>query len=261
MSKAQVLFETGAATHVGKVRSRNEDSYLVRPEAGIWAVADGMGGHEDGDFASRTVVEALKSIEAQSSANELLSLCEERIFHANGVIQETSRQRGAIIGTTVTILLAFENYFASVWCGDSRMYMVRDGKIGQISRDHTEVQDLLQNGVITAEQASHWEGGNAITRAIGVIDLPELEMTSDPLNADDVFVLCSDGLTQHVADEEILQRVKAGTSQQACDDLIALTLERGAIDNVTVIVARYRPDRKADLDPAVRPADVPEQSE
>jgi protein phosphatase len=242
MESAYVMFETGAATHVGKVRQRNEDSYLARPETGIWAVADGMGGHESGDLASHTVIEALQSIQAPPSARDLLSLCEDRIFDANARLKEIGRQRGGIIiGTTVTVLLAFEGYFACVWSGDSRMYMVREGKITQLSRDHTEVQDLLVNGAITPDEARTWPGSNVITRAIGVADVPELEMTSGPLNAGDVFVMCSDGLTQHVEDDEILQCVSANVSQQeACDRLIVLTLERGAVDNVTVIVVRYR---------------------
>jgi len=258
MRQARVLFETGAATHVGKVRSRNEDSYLTRPEAGIWAVADGMGGHEDGDFASHTVIEALQSIEPPGSASELLALCENGLFDANSRLIEISRSRGNITGTTVVVLLAFDGYFASLWCGDSRMYRVRDGKITQISRDHTEVQELLTSGAITPEEAATWNGTNVITRAIGVHDVPELEMTSDPLNANDVFVMCTDGLTQHVEDREILQCVSDGPSQQACDSLIALTLERGALDNVTVIVVRYRPD-EAELDGGEIPADAPEQ--
>ena len=243
MGTPRALFQTGAASHVGKVRVRNEDSYLTRPEAGIWAVADGMGGHEDGDLASRTVIEALNSIAAPNSAKGLLSLCENSIFQANTRLREISRQRGGIIiGTTLTVLLAFDGYFASLWCGDSRIYMVREGKIRQISRDHTEVQELLTNGVITADQAETWPGSNAITRAIGVIDLPELEVTSGPLNAGDVFVLCTDGLTRHVKDDEILRCIDANISQQACDRLIVLTLERGAFDNVTVIVVRYTPE-------------------
>jgi len=248
MEKATASFETGAATHIGKVRQRNEDSYLARPETGIWAVADGMGGHESGDLASHTVIEALESIQPPPSAKDLLALCEERIFDANARLNEIGRQRGGIIiGTTVTVLLAFDGYFACVWSGDSRMYMVREGKITQISRDHTEVQDLVMNGAITPEEARTWPGSNVITRAIGVADVPELEMTSGPLNAGDVFVMCSDGLTRHVEDDEILQCVSANLSQQACDRLIVLTLERGALDNVTVVVVRYRPEPESNL--------------
>jgi protein phosphatase len=242
MDRATVRFETGAATHVGKVRQRNEDSYLVLPETGIWAVADGMGGHDSGDLASQTVIEALESIQPTGSAEDLLSLCQERVLEANARLKEIGRQRGGVlIGTTVTVLLAFDGYFACLWSGDSRLYMVRDGKITQLSRDHTEVQDLLLNGTITADEAKTWPGSNVITRAIGVEDVPELEMTSGSLSAGDVFVVCSDGLIRHVEDDEILQCVSANLSQQACDRLIVLTLERGALDNVTVVIVRYRP--------------------
>lgn len=259
MRQARVLFETGAATHVGKVRSRNEDSYLTRPEAGLWAVADGMGGHDDGDVASRTVVEALRSINAAQSPSELLTLCENRLFDANAQLQAISRDRGITTGTTVVVLLVSDGYFASLWCGDSRLYMVRHGKIAQISRDHTEVQDLLSNGVISEEEARNWGGRNVITRAIGVFEVPELELSSNPLNADDTFIICTDGLTQHVDDAEILHCVSNGTPQQACDRLIALTLERGALDNVTVVVVRYSPGVAEKFEPGGSPAGVSEQ--
>ena len=262
MASTSARFETGAATHVGKVRHRNEDSFMVRPHTGIWAVADGMGGHESGDLASHTVIEALESIQPPPSARDLLSLCEERIFDANARLNEIGRQRGGIIiGTTITVLLVFDGYFACVWSGDSRMYMLREGKITQISRDHTEAQDLLTNGAITPEEARMWPGSNVITRAIGVADVPELEMTSGPLNAGDVFVMCSDGLTRHVEDEEILQCVSTNASQQACDRLIVLALERGALDNVTVIVVRYHPDQNPSLGANGSPLGVKESSE
>jgi protein phosphatase len=260
MRQARVLFETGAATHVGKVRSRNEDCHLTRPEVGLWAVADGMGGHEDGDFASRAVIGALESMEAANSASELLTLCENRIFDANSQLQEISRQRGIVTGTTVVVLLISDGHFAALWCGDSRLYRVRHGEITQISRDHTEVQDLLSNGAITPEQASNWPGRNVITRAIGVFEIAELELSSDPLNANDTFIMCSDGLTQHVCDAEILQCLSDNHSpQQACDRLIELTLERGALDNVTVVVVRYSPDLGAKLDAGNNPAGASEQ--
>jgi protein phosphatase len=235
-------FDTGAATHVGKLRDRNEDSYLTRPEAGIWAVADGMGGHEAGDLASQTVIAALQSIELPTSAANLLAHCKERVASANERIKEISRDRGGVlIGATLAALLAFDGFYACVWSGDSRIYVVRAGAIQQLSRDHTEVQELLASGVITAQEAKTWAGNNVITRAIGVYDEPELEITSGPLQPGDSFVICSDGLTHHVEDGEILDCVTTNMSQQACDSLIALALERGGADNVTVIVTRYQP--------------------
>jgi protein phosphatase len=257
MQLSLAKFDTGAGTHVGKVRQRNEDRYLVRPGAGLWAVADGMGGHEDGEFASQTIVEALSAIEAPSSAAELLTRCEQQIVEANGRLREASRERGgAVLGATIAVLLAFEGYYACVWSGDSRIYVVRGGAITQLSRDHTEVQQLLAEGVITPEEAKTWPNSNVVTRAIGVFDAPELELSSGALEIGDSFVICSDGLTQHIGDEEIRDRVSSGDSQQACDTLIALTLERGAADNVTVVVVRYRPDPGNSERPGDKPPDL-----
>ena len=237
------MFDSGAATHIGKVRLRNEDSYLVRPEAGIWAVADGMGGHEAGDLASKIVIEALRSIDIPHSATDLLENCEERMAAAHSRLQEIGRQRGGVIvGATVALLLAFDNYYACVWAGDSRIYIVRENKIVQLSQDHTEVEDMLVKGIITPEEARTWRAANPLTRAIGGTREVELEITSGPMLSGDAFVICSDGLTRHVRDEEILHHVDNRDSQEACDRLVALTLERGASDNVTLIVVRYQPD-------------------
>ena len=240
------MFDTGAATHAGKVRQRNEDYYLTRPEAGIWAVADGMGGHDAGDVASQTVIAALGAIEPPTSAASLLAHCEDGVARANGRLKEISRERGGkVIGATLAVLLAFEDHYACLWSGDSRIYMVRGGKIIQLSRDHTEVQELVAGGVITVEEAKTWPGSNVITRAIGVYDEPELDLISGSLQAGDSFVICSDGLTHHVEDREILNLVSSNMSQQACDHLVELALERGGTDNVTVIVARYQSEAAA----------------
>jgi len=232
-------FDTGAATHVGKVRQRNEDSYVIRPEIGLWAVADGMGGHEAGDLASRTIIDALELIEPQANAADLLTACGNQVALANKRLKEIGNARGATVGATLAALLASEDYYACVWSGDSRIYIVRAGTIRQLSQDHTEVQELVAAGAITAEEAQNWPNSNIVTRAIGILEEPELEITSGPLLDGDSFVICSDGLTRHVADEEILAHVLDASAQEACDNLLALTLERGGIDNVTVVVMHY----------------------
>jgi protein phosphatase len=242
------IYDSGAATHTGKVRQQNEDSYLVRPDLGLWAVADGMGGHESGDLASRTIIEALELIEPPHSALDLLTACEDYVAIANSQLQEISRQRGGVtIGATLAVLLAYDGYYACLWSGDSRIYVVRAGEITQLSRDHNEVQDLLANGVISAEEARNWRGSNMITRAIGVFSEVELEISSGPLEPGDSFVICSDGLTGHVTDIEILACARSRLPQEACDSLITLALERGGLDNVTVIVTRYMPNAISEL--------------
>jgi serine/threonine protein phosphatase PrpC len=241
MYNAKSSIEAGAATHVGKVRQQNEDNYLVATRRGLWAVADGMGGHAAGDVASRTVVEELAAIAIPASASELLASCEQHIVSANSRLKELGDERGALIGTTVAVLLIFDGHYAAVWSGDSRIYRVRKHRIEQISVDHTEVQELISEGRLTAEEARAWPRRNVITRAIGVSDDPELEIKGGALEAGDIFVLCSDGLTAHVDDKEILTLASAHPPQKACDLLVDLTLDRGAVDNVTVVVVRYDP--------------------
>lgn len=235
-------FESGAATDTGRVRSENEDSYVVLPEIGVWAVSDGMGGHEAGSFASATVVDSLRKISAPSSVTALLARCQDRLSAANQRILQVSSERGGIvIGATVAALLACEGYYACVWSGDSRIYLLRRGKIVQISRDHTEVAELIAEGILSAEEAETWPRRNVVTRAIGVYFVLDLETAQGVLEKDDTFVICSDGLTAHVTDQEIFELAHANTPQNACDLLVALTIERGAIDNVTVVIARYAP--------------------
>jgi protein phosphatase len=236
-------FQTGAATHVGNVRSRNEDGLLARPEIGLWAVADGMGGHNAGDLASATVIDALQSIDYPNSAAELLVQCEQQIARANSALVEIGHKRGSVVGTTVAVLLVHDRHFACIWAGDSRIYLVRDRAIALYSRDHTEAQDLVAEGRLTPSEARTWPRRNVITRAVGAREALELEISNGTLQAGDVFVLCSDGLTNHVEDHEILAAVAAHAPQHACEALVDLTLLRGATDNVTVIAARYQPGR------------------
>lgn len=238
MSSSTFTFDAGSATHTGKVRQRNEDAHLVRTDAGLWAVADGMGGHEAGDVASRLVIDALNTITVPDSAIELLEECESRVFYANRQIIELSRERGgAVIGTTIAILLISEDHYACVWAGDSRIYLVKRDVIEQLSRDHTELEELLARGTVTLEESKNWPN-NVITRAIGVEENPELEVITGGFAIDDAFVICSDGLTKHVEEHEILNCVSTQDAQASCDRLIDLALERGGADNVTIIVVR-----------------------
>jgi protein phosphatase len=242
-SRTSDLFETGSVSHPGRVRTANEDNLVLRPEFGIWAVADGMGGHENGALASATVAASLEAIGAAGSAPDLLAQLEASVLKANAEMRGHIHARsGAPMGSTLAVLLVHERHFACVWCGDSRIYLVRGGTITQISRDHTVVQDMVDRGLLSPEEARHSPRRHIITRAIGVHDVPELDLENGELEGGDVFVICSDGLTEHVDDGEILQTVHGAGAQAACDALLARTLERGARDNVTVVIVRYRQD-------------------
>ena len=154
---------------------------------------------------------------------------------------ELGRRRRGLIGTTIAVLLTHERHFACVWSGDSRIYLVRNGRIALQSRDHTEVQEMISEGRLSPAVARRWPGRHIVTRAIGVHTAPELEIKDGVLQTADAFILCSDGLTAHVEDGEILELVVNRGAQHACDALVDLTLSRGATDNVTVVVVRYQP--------------------
>ena len=234
---ASFALRVGSATHVGKVRTLNEDGHLARPEIGLFAVADGMGGHGGGDVASAAVVSALNGLPPPRSAKELLDDFEARIGAVNTELRDLAKARGrSIVGTTLAAVLLYETHFAAVWCGDSRVYRWRAGALEQLSRDHSEVQDLLDRGILEPAEAKSWPRRNVVTRALGAADQAELDIVDGPAAPGDRFLLCSDGLTGHVEAPEIAAALAQDDPQKACDDLVALTLTRGASDNVTVIV-------------------------
>lgn len=248
-SETHYSFETGEATDTGCRRSVNEDSFLVSSEAGLWVVADGMGGHAAGDFASQGITEALGTIVPRKSPAALMALVRSRLAEAHDRIQRHARQLdNGQIGATVAALLIHGNKYACLWAGDSRVYLLRDKQLVQCTRDHTEVQMLLDTGAISPSEAANWPRRNVITRAIGVGDGPDLDVVSGELADNDIFVLCSDGLTGHLSDSEIADFVGTFAPQEACDAMLALTLERGARDNVTVIVARCSIAAQPDLE-------------
>jgi protein phosphatase len=260
MIEAPFAFETGAASDTGRVRNHNEDSYLTQPDSGVWLVADGMGGHQAGDFASRTIAEAIASVGMPVSAPDLQARFMDRLARAHATIQDQSRRlNGATVGATLVALLTFDRHFACVWSGDSRIYLLRGGQFQQVTTDHNEVNELLRQGAITAEQAATWPRRNVITRAIGVHDRPMTDEIAGALAPGDTFLLCSDGLTEHVQDHEMAEALARLPAQAACDALVQTTLERGAKDNVTVVVVRAH-DRAAQNWQAQTRAAMPTQS-
>ena len=228
-----------AKTDVGLKRARNEDSFLSRPEVGLWVVADGMGGHGGGDVASRMVVDALKNIPFGPTAQARLAAVETAVLASNGDMRAYAESQGrAVMGTTLVAILVFGQHYACLWCGDSRAYRLRGGAIRQLTRDHSEMQDLIDRGVLAPEEAKSWPRRSVLTRALGASETPMLDLVSDRIQPGDAFLLCSDGLTNHCDDSEIASALAFPDPQAACEKLIALTLQRGASDNVTAVVLR-----------------------
>jgi serine/threonine protein phosphatase PrpC len=233
-------FECAGRTHVGLKRKINEDSILVETARALWAVADGMGGHEAGEVASGLVVETLRRLPLTADLDELASQAVEALRGANreliALAQAQELERS--IGTTVVGLAIADEAFRCFWAGDSRGYLLRDGAIERLSRDHSLVQQLVDSGMLTAEEAEGHENANVITRAVGVAEDPGVEVVSGDVRSGDCFLLASDGLTRVVADDEIAAELARGSPEEAADRLIETVLERGAPDNVSVIIVR-----------------------
>jgi protein phosphatase len=241
MNQQAFTFETWAVSHQGCVRELNEDRYLMAPEVGLWVVADGMGGHDAGEVASAGIVEQMATIGVSSSAQDQQARFVDRLTRANKVLQAYSAERnGAIVGATVVSLLAYDGQYACMWMGDARVYLIRKGKIRQLSRDHSEVQELVERGVLTPEEARTWPRRNVITRAVGVQPELDIDVVYGAMEDNDSYLLCSDGLTAHVTDQDILDAVSGRRARQACEILLEQTLSRGGTDNVTIVIVQCR---------------------
>lgn len=236
-------FSSAAASHVGNVRKLNEDSFVSRDRAGLWAVFDGVGGHDAGDVASRMLAQAFASLELPPGGRGTLEAVEATIQAQNSqmvhYVAETPNVTS--MGSTIVLLLAFNDHVACLWAGDSRCYRCRDGALAQVSHDHSLVQELIDAGHITEEEARTHKKRNVITRAVGVSEELALSQVREAAKPGDRYLLCSDGLTGPLTDQVIAQIL--GSSPDAAevsDALIDAALKNGARDNVTAIVVDVR---------------------
>ncbi|MGD8726400.1 MAG: Stp1/IreP family PP2C-type Ser/Thr phosphatase [Gemmatimonadales bacterium] len=245
MSRAPtVRFTCAGRTDVGVVRSGNEDAFLMVPESGVFIVADGMGGHAAGEVASEMAVtivgKALEHVagEQDSDAAEIIR---NSIVDANGqIFQRTlveQDKRG--MGTTATAMVINGVQYVLGQVGDSRAYLFRDDNLLQVTKDHSYVQEQVDAGYLTPEQARTHPYSNVITRCVGANAEVEPDIYFGTLHAGDVFLLASDGLTGMLEDEELLNIMNAGHSPgELVDSLIGEANRRGGLDNITVIIVR-----------------------
>jgi protein phosphatase len=246
---------SASRSHPGRVREVNEDSCLEQRECGLWAVADGMGGHSLGEFASRVAVRSLMDLSRSGSLEERAAAAEARLQDANRRLRaEAARRDVPVIGTTIAVLLAAERRFACLWAGDSRIYLCRDGRLHQLTRDHSQLEAARGQHLGSSDVTLDRPPANMITRALGGDDRLELDAVGAAAADGDVFLLCSDGLTNEVSEAAILQALMPGSCRQAAEALVEMALERGGHDNITAVVVRCddpsSPDRTA-LHPAL----------
>lgn len=225
MLKNVATLPFAARTHPGTRRKRNEDAMLTRADLGLWAVADGVGGHHEAQFASRTVVDRLEQLLPPLSFRTTVDDVTGLLGEAHGLLHERAELIGesAIIASTVAVLLVYGGHFAALWSGDSRVYRLRQGVLEQLTRDHAAGR------------------GGMVIHAIGVGDAPVVETVHGPLVPGDRFLLCSDGITK-VLDDADLQRALAGDDPgRVVESLIQDCLVAGAADNITAVIVDAAP--------------------
>jgi PPM family protein phosphatase len=230
----------------GRVRGRNEDALLLLPGSRVHAVADGMGGHAAGDVASRLAVETLaaafepptaSAAEAAETAERLVAV----IHAANAaILRHAAEERACLgMGTTLTALVPLAGHAACVigHVGDSRAYRLRRGALAQLTRDHTWVQQQVDAGMLTVQQARHHQRSSILLRVLGADATAPADTLVVDAEPGDVFMLCSDGLTNMLEDDDVLALLAAADSlPDRCDALVAEANRRGGVDNITVLL-------------------------
>ena len=250
-----MMITVTAATDTGRVRDHNEDYYsaLVGEASppsvdALLVVADGMGGHAAGEVASKMTVEGI--VQSLNERSEEASKLEGIAFgeFLGRILEEVNQdvwragqefdKRG--MGTTCTIVAIQDGQFFLVHIGDSRAYLLRDGELRQVSKDHSWVEDAVDQGIITREQARIHPNRNVITRAIGLDPQPKIDTSSMSFADGDVLLLCSDGLNSMIPDEDIHRILTTSCRQEVCQALVDAANNQGGHDNTTVVVAAIR---------------------
>ena len=237
-TQQQLRWNSRGITNVGSVRKNNEDAFLHRPDLGVWVVADGMGGHAAGDVASGMVVEQLTQLPPNGGLPEMIDTAEDGLLEVNRKLLTLAvDQKERTIGTTAVVLVVRGRFAACLWAGDSRLYRIRGKQIEQLTQDHAMVEDLIESGLLSREEAASHPQANRITRAIGAMPGLFVDVELFAPKAGDIYLLCSDGLYKEMSDEDICKTLKG--NEQAVDKLIELALDRHARDNVTVVAVKF----------------------
>jgi protein phosphatase len=245
-------FKSAGATDVGRLREANEDAFLISQERKLYVVADGMGGHQGGGFASKKVLELVQSeldrLEQMQDFTQPLQTLEERTItqfrllralqRANQSLFEISLKEPNLrgMGTTLTALQFDERFANLAHIGDSRAYLLRGGSLKQLTEDHSWVQEQVKMGLLNSEEARNHPLKNIITRSMGHERDVKVDLSKTEYQPGDKFLLCSDGLTNMVTDEEILKIVQENVLDEAVKRLVNRANEEGGYDNITIVL-------------------------
>ena len=255
MSDLSAVMEMACRTDPGRLRSQNEDALIALPGCGLAVLADGMGGYNAGEVASGMTVTLLASElekdlreRAPQSAETAEACLREHIAEANAAVYRASECQPQYqgMGTTLVAALFYDNRVMVAHVGDSRCYRWREGDLMAITRDHSFLQDQIDSGLITAEQARHSTNRNLVTRAIGIDATVDPEIHEHLVLPGDVYLLCSDGLNDMIEDAVIARALSAGDNLASmADRLVGLANDAGGQDNISVILVRVMTDYHA----------------
>ena len=226
-------------TDKGLVRKENEDAFCIEKDLGLLAIADGMGGHASGEVASKMAIEILRD-SLKKEGEPLPDRLDSGVKLANKMIYEASRSQSQLngMGTTLTAVRLDGKRLSIAHVGDSRAYLIRGGVIEQLTDDHTIVSEQVARGMITREEAARSDMRNILSKALGIAPEVDVDMEELTVSEGDQLVLCSDGLSELISDDEILSEVQSSNRPDlACYELVDLANQRGGEDNITVIVA------------------------
>lgn len=229
-----------AISDQGKVREHNEDAYLELIKQGLWVVADGAGGHEKGEVASQLIVEKLSTFEKKQTLSESVNWIIKQLRAVNTTLISMRKQltKGGMIGSTVCVLLFFEGHFVCLWAGDSRIYLYRHHQLLLLTQDHNRREEFFKAGFDEAE-LSNYPMAAQLTKAIGARDQLSIDVQLYEHLTEDIFLLCSDGLTGELTTKEIESTIgKHNSVHSMAKNLIASVLDGAAKDNVTVVLVK-----------------------
>lgn len=238
MNVSAIDVSESAATHVGLVRSSNQDSYCCNPTAGVWVVADGMGGHFGGEWASAAIIERIGNLPKHGDFAKRLDATRQAIADSNQCIFDEAHIQGRQMGSTVVALVIGDCRYAILWAGDSRAYLKRGDACLRLTRDHSQAEELVDAGLLDRGAVAGHHSSHILVRAIGVLPSVEVDEIVGECAENDIFMLCSDGLHNLVSDAEIAEIIDRGAFDRVSEQLVELSLERGAPDNITICLAR-----------------------
>ena len=229
-------------TGTGHVRSKNEDSILVHADENIWVVADGMGGHQAGDFASQTITNNLSLFKQHASLDDSILLLEENILNSNTIIRNKTLKlgRNATIGSTVVCVYVWRNLLFVLWAGDSRLYRYRNSRLERLTEDHSYVEELVRMGKLNARDAEEHPAANVVLRAVGIDDELRIDFDYFELQDGDIYIVCSDGLYKDLEEAKITTIIASHPDdmKDLAQTLLDAALAEGGTDNTSIITMK-----------------------